>query len=60
MAGAQSPFVWYELMTSDVAAAKAFYAKIVGWNTQDMPNVGRFAVVADPQGASFALLGSRK
>jgi uncharacterized protein len=121
MTGAQSSFVWYELMSSDVAAAKAFYANVVGWSTQDMampgmtytllqigdtqvggmmtlpkeasdagmkpcwtsyvavddvdgaaaklqglggkvyaapsdiPNVGRFAVVADPQGASFNL-----
>src|SRR6202021_2319766 len=121
MAGAQSSFVWYELMSSDVAAAKAFYANVVGWSTQDMampgmtytllqigdtqvggmmtlpkeasdagmkpcwtsyiavedvdaalptlkawagrvcgapaaiPNVGRFAVVADPQGAGFNL-----
>jgi predicted enzyme related to lactoylglutathione lyase len=121
MAGAQSSFVWYELMSSDVAAAKAFYANVVGWSTQDMampgmtytilqtgdtqvggmmtlpkeasdagmkpcwtsyiavddvdgaaaklqglggkvfaaptdiPDVGRFAVVADPQGASFNL-----
>jgi hypothetical protein len=28
-------FVWYELMTTDMAAAKAFYAKVVGWGTQD-------------------------
>ena len=28
-------FVWYELMTTDVAAAKVFYAKVVGWGTQD-------------------------
>jgi uncharacterized protein len=121
MTGAQSSFVWYELMSSDVAAAKAFYANVVGWRTEDMPmpgmtytilrigdtqvggmmtlpkeasdagmkscwtsyiavddvdsaaaklqglggkvyaapadipNVGRFAVVADPQGASFNL-----
>jgi uncharacterized protein len=40
MAGAQNSFVWYELMSSDVAAAKAFYAKVVGWNTQDMPMPG--------------------
>src|SRR5580692_11378683 len=40
MAGTQSPFVWYELMTSDVAAAKAFYVKVVGWNTQDVPMPG--------------------
>jgi predicted enzyme related to lactoylglutathione lyase len=28
-------FAWYELMTTDVAAAKAFYAKVVGWGAQD-------------------------
>jgi uncharacterized protein len=28
-------FVWYELMTTDVAAAKAFYTKVVGWGTKD-------------------------
>ncbi|MEP6884601.1 MAG: VOC family protein [Gammaproteobacteria bacterium] len=40
MAGEQSSFVWYELMTIDVAAAKAFYAGVVGWNTQDVPMPG--------------------
>ena len=126
MAGNQRSFVWYELMTGDVAAAKAFYSKVVGWDMQDtpmpgmtytvlragetqvaglmampkdacdagmkpcwvgyigvddvdgaaakvtrlggkilaapadIPKVGRFAVAADPQGAAFALLGSRK
>ena len=28
-------FVWYELMTTDVAAAKVFYTTVVGWGTQD-------------------------
>jgi predicted enzyme related to lactoylglutathione lyase len=28
-------FVWYELMTTDMAAAKAFYADVVGWSPQD-------------------------
>jgi uncharacterized protein len=116
-----SRFVWYELMTTDGAAAAKFYGDVVGWNVQkspmpDMdytlfkagatqvagaftlskealgggarpawvgyigvenvdksaaqlraaggavyrgpdtiPNVGRFAMVADPQGAAFAL-----
>jgi predicted enzyme related to lactoylglutathione lyase len=112
-------FVWYELMTSDVAAAQAFYSNVVGWTVEDsgmpgmtyliakvgehqfggmmgfppempqhkpgwsgyvltsdvdgmagrvseaggtvyrapmdIPGVGRFAVVADPQGAAFML-----
>ena len=110
-------FVWHELLTTDTAAAAAFYPKVVPWRTQpsnmpgytiwmsaqaqvgglmalpseagdspphwliyigtpnvdatcsqaqglgarvvkppgDIPNVGRFAVLADPQGATFAL-----
>jgi predicted enzyme related to lactoylglutathione lyase len=116
-----SRFVWYELLTTDLAAADAFYRKVVGWTSEraaqaepvyhvmsaptgpaagimelpealraagrpphwlgyvgvadvdaaarsveqgggkvhrkpaDIPSVGRFAVVADPQGAIFAL-----
>lgn len=114
-------FVWYELMTSDTAAAKSFYRSVIGWDAQDsdvadrsytivsmgpvmvgglmpipdearamgagptwlgyvgvddvdacaarvtaaggavrrapadIPGVGRFAVVADPHGATFML-----
>lgn len=114
-------FVWYELMTTDMAGAEAFYRSVVGWTArdagmpdfaytlfqagdtmiaglmtlpeaakamgarpgwlgyilvedvdaaakrlaeaggtvhkqpEDIPGVGRFAVVADPQGAFFAL-----
>ncbi|HLZ67703.1 MAG TPA: VOC family protein [Aliidongia sp.] len=121
MSDFQGKFVWYELMTTDTAAAEAFYKAVVGWGAQDsgvpgmsytlftmgedrigglmavpeetrkagarpgwigyvavadvdamaeriakaggtvhhapqdIPNVGRFAVVADPQGAHFAL-----
>jgi uncharacterized protein len=28
-------FAWYELITTDTAAAEAFYAKVVGWGAQD-------------------------
>lgn len=28
-------FAWYELLTTDVAAASAFYGKIVGWAARD-------------------------
>lgn len=110
-------FIWHELLTTDTAAAAAFYPRVVPWRTQpssmpgytiwmagqsqvgglmalppdaagtpphwliyigtpnvdataehaqrlgarvvktasDIPNVGRFAVLADPQGATFAL-----
>ena len=30
-----SRFVWYELMTSDAAAARAFYTQVVGWQASD-------------------------
>jgi len=110
-------FVWHELLTTDTAAAAAFYPKVVPWRTApssmpgytiwmagqtqigglmalpadggsapphwliyvgtpnvdstcnqaqglgahvvkapaDIPNVGRFAVLSDPQGATFAV-----
>jgi predicted enzyme related to lactoylglutathione lyase len=31
------PFCWYELMTTDAAAAEAFYGKVVGWTFEAMP-----------------------
>lgn len=121
-----SKFVWYELMTTDGAAAAKFYANVVGWTANkspmpgmdytlfnagadqvagaftlskemqagsapvgwvgyvgvanvdkaaadlkaaggvvhrgpdDIPGVGRFAMVADPQGAGFALFSSAR
>ena len=33
-------FIWYELMTTDPAAAKRFYGDVVGWTAQDMPTPG--------------------
>lgn len=113
-----SPFVWYELMTTDLPAATRFYSQVLGWQTevadmgfpytlvsaagkqlagmmtlpadaaaagappawsgyvgvahcdaavssakaagatvvagpQDIPGVGRFATLIDPQGAAF-------
>ncbi len=30
-------FIWYELMTPDVAGARAFYGDVVGWTTSQMP-----------------------
>jgi uncharacterized protein len=35
LADLRGRFVWYELTTTDVEAAKAFYTKVVGWSTQD-------------------------
>ena len=33
-------FSWCELLTKDVSAAKAFYTKLFGWNTEDMSMPG--------------------
>ena len=35
MVDSHGRFVWYELITTDTAAAKTFYAKVVGWGTED-------------------------
>jgi hypothetical protein len=40
-------FAWYELMTTDVAAAAAFYGEVVGWETRD----------ASAPGMPYTLLG---
>ena len=122
MTDSHGRFVWYELMTTDLKAAAAFYAKVVGWGMHDasmpgmsytlltvgetsvgglmtlpedakrmgaqprwlgyvavddvdaaarrisqlggavhvppsdIPDIGRFSVVADPQTATFALI----
>lgn len=34
MANAHGSFIWYELLTRDAKAAKAFYDAVVGWNIQ--------------------------
>jgi hypothetical protein len=33
----QGAFSWFELMTTDVAAAKQFYTQLFGWTTEEMP-----------------------
>jgi len=33
-------FVWYELITTDIKAAQAFYTKVVGWGTLDVSMPG--------------------
>ncbi len=35
MSTSPKSFVWYELMTSDMEAAEAFYRAVIGWNAQD-------------------------
>jgi predicted enzyme related to lactoylglutathione lyase len=40
MSSSQGRFVWYELATTDVAAATAFYKDVVGWTTEDYQGAG--------------------
>jgi predicted enzyme related to lactoylglutathione lyase len=35
---AHGRFLWYELMTSDVAGARAFYGAVIGWGQSSMPS----------------------
>ncbi|UUR07436.1 VOC family protein [Sphingomonas glaciei] len=37
MADTDGAFIWYELMTPDPAAAKAFYDPVVGWDIEPQP-----------------------
>jgi predicted enzyme related to lactoylglutathione lyase len=34
-------FAWYELITTDIAAAKAFYTKVMGWGALDASMPGK-------------------
>ena len=48
MANYHGRFLWYELLTTDIEAAKAFYAKVVGWGTRDasMPGMAYSLFIA--------------
>ena len=41
MVSSHGRFVWYELVTTDVEVAKAFYTKVMGWGAQDAPMADR-------------------
>ncbi|MBX9844482.1 MAG: VOC family protein [Xanthobacteraceae bacterium] len=59
MVGSHGRFVWYELITTDVAAAKAFYTKVIGWGAWDAPPPGSpytfFTVGGDTVGGLIEL-----
>lgn len=40
------PFVWHDLITTDTAAAKAFYAQVFGWSMQAFPGENEYTVVS--------------
>lgn len=41
-----APFVWHDLMTTDVAASKAFYAHAIGWTMQEFPGGQDYTVLS--------------
>ena len=52
MADSHGRFVWYELMTTDMEAAKAFYTNVVGWGTQDVSTPGMPYILFTVKGSS--------
>ncbi|OGS92861.1 MAG: glyoxalase [Gallionellales bacterium GWA2_59_43] len=46
-------FSWCELMTTDVEAAKAFYTKLFGWDTEDMSMPGMNYTVVKAGGSGI-------
>jgi predicted enzyme related to lactoylglutathione lyase len=45
-------FFWYDVMTGDTAAAKKFYADVVGWVPQDSGSEGYTALTVDGVGTA--------
>lgn len=45
MPATPATFVWYELMTTDLDAAAAFYGSVVGWGRQDWGPPGGYALM---------------
>src|SRR3712207_727926 len=47
-------FVWYELMTTDMDAAKVFYGAVVGWTPQSWGESGTPYTIMSTDGAMVA------
>ncbi len=51
MPNAHGEFIWYELMTPDPDASKAFYDTVVGWTIGDKPDSGMdYRMIGAPDG----------
>lgn len=51
MANLQGDFIWYELLTTDAAAAQAFYADVIGWTATDSGQPGiDYRILASAEG----------
>ena len=44
-----APFIWHDLMTTDVTAAKTFYAKVIGWTMQAFDSTNNYTVLTAGQ-----------
>ncbi len=56
MVGSHGRFVWYELVTTDVEAAIAFYTKVMGWGAWDASAPGKpYILFGDGKSAISAL-----
>jgi hypothetical protein len=55
---AKGNFVWYELMTTDIPAAEAFYRKVVGWDAKDagMPGIMDYTLFSAGAGPVAGLM----
>ncbi|MGZ5984405.1 MAG: VOC family protein [Caulobacteraceae bacterium] len=49
-----APFCWYELMTSDTAAAGKFYSAVVGWKAEESQGGMPYTMFAPPGGPPVA------
>ncbi|HJO65607.1 MAG TPA: VOC family protein [Sphingomonas sanguinis] len=53
-------FIWYELLTDDVAAAQDFYARLIGWQVGDSGIADiDYRIVATPEGEAIGGLMQR-
>lgn len=53
-------FIWYELLTDDVAAAQDFYARVIGWQVGDSGIAGiDYRIFATPEGEAIGGLMQR-
>lgn len=52
-----SNFFWYELITSDLDAAEAFYTKVVGWEPESWSGPDMRYVIVKPKGSERGVGG---
>ena len=49
-------FAWYELLTTDMAAAKSFYSRVVGWEARDASAAFPYTVFGDGESEIAGLM----